>query len=310
MLLTDFLQAFLVVLLVGMVASIGLYWQNREFYLNNRTLIRKIYYVSVVVGGVALWSANNFPFNTIKEFTALAAGIVIIDLFVFQTPDVTKFMVGEFKADEIKENINKKAFAVEKISEKLMKLNESLVLLQNDWELERFDYSYEKYMRNLTDYLKTFMDEFGMDLYPYQIDAPDDRAQLNNAIKGVYRNIMSDLNFTMRDVGMSESQAVDTLEKGESIEVFQKGDSHVIFPYFGKYFNILFVISSRNNDELKDDGTPSGTVTGIVNGADASLLLNMIYTFDLWLDGFITEQQVIHPEMFLTITEQNDARIN
>lgn len=75
--------------------------------------------------------------------------------------------------------------------------------------------------------------------------------------------------FSLKGVGMRSKQAIKTLLDGENIEIIEKESNAVVFPYYGEYYNLLFVVRSRKNSE--------------VTGADASIMLNLLYTFDLWL---------------------------
>ncbi|MCM3188900.1 type II toxin-antitoxin system SpoIISA family toxin [Bacillus subtilis] len=271
------------VLLLILVASIGLYIINRDFYLKNRVALRKIYYGLIIIAAFILWVLNAFPFNNIPVLSALVVSVVVIDLFIFQTPDVTKFMSNEFKQEELVETINKNRGTFIDLSQKLIKINEFMPKKGQRWvidEIDEFDFSVAKYEEFALSYLSTFTSDFGMDIYSYIVESAEDDNEFLDNIKDTYKEIKKEHGFTLRGLGMRESQAIKTLSKGENIEIIDKDSSSVLFPYFGEYYNLLYVVSSKKGD---------------VTGADASLLLNMLYTLDLWLiyneDDIITEYE-------------------
>ncbi|MBK3493863.1 type II toxin-antitoxin system SpoIISA family toxin [Viridibacillus sp. YIM B01967] len=256
-------------LLVEIACSVGMYIWNREFYLKHRMGIRKIYYSSIVIMGFFLWVFGAFPVSEIKGLVALVFGVIIIDLFVYQTPDITKFMSNELKQEELVQTINKNRGTFIELSEKLIKVNETMPKSLAPWQVDEFDFSFDKYEEFVLLYLKTFTSSFGLDLYSYYVESSNDNSVFVSNIKNAYEKIREDHNFSIRGVGMRKRMVINTLKDGENIEIIGKEGTYVLFPYFGEYFNLLFVISSKKDGE--------------VTGADASLLLNMLYTLDTWL---------------------------
>ncbi len=259
------------ILLVGIAFSIGLYIWNREYYLKHRVAIRKIYYGVVVVISFFLWAFNVFP-NVgakLEYLVALVISVIVIDLFVFQTPDITRFMSNELKQESLVESINKNRGTFIELSEKLIKVNEMMPKSEQKWHLEEFQFTPEKYEEFVLSYLRNFASSFHLDVYSYMVESSHDENVFQGNIESAYEEIRKDHDFTLRGVGMRKKQVIKTLLEGENIEILEKEGSSVLFPYFGEYYNLLFVVSSRKSSE--------------VTGADASLMLNMLYTFDMWL---------------------------
>lgn len=259
------------ILLLGIAFSIGLYIWSREFYLKHRVAIRKIYYGVVVATSFFLWAFNVFP-NVGAKFEyliALVISVVVIDLFVFQTPDITKFMSNELKQESLVESINKNRGTFIELSEKLIKVNEMMPKSELKWHLEEFEFTPEKYEEFVLSYLKNFTSSFQLDLYSYMVESSTEEKIFQKNIEAAYETIRKDHSFTLRGAGMRKQQVTKMLLDGGNIEILENECSSVLFPYFGEYYNILFVVSSRKTSE--------------VTGADASLLLNLLYTFDLWL---------------------------
>ncbi|EIT85255.1 hypothetical protein A374_10945 [Fictibacillus macauensis ZFHKF-1] len=271
-------------LLLGIACSIGLYIWNRHYYLKHRVAIRKIYY-GVSVGMFFLfWTYNAYPTFKLEYLIALGISVVIIDLFVFQTPDITKFMSNELKQESLVESINKNRGTFIELSEKLIKVNEMMPKSNMTWHVEEFQFTPEKYEEFVLSYLRNFAASFQLDVYSYMVASSPDPVIFQRHIEGAYEEILKDHDFTTKGVGMRKKQAIKTLLDGENIEILEKECSSVLFPYFGEYYNILFVVRSRKNSEI--------------TGADASLMLNLLYTLDLWLlskeDQFLSSEADPH----------------
>jgi hypothetical protein len=274
------------VLLVGISFSIGLYIWSREYYLKHRVAIRKIYYGLVIAVSFFLWAFNVFP-NVgakLEYLVALVISVIVIDLFVFQTPDITRFMSNELKQESLVESINKNRGTFIELSEKLIKVNEMMPKSEQKWHLDEFQFTPEKYEEFVLSYLRNFASSFHLDVYSYMVESSPDENIFQENIESAYEEIRKDHDFTLRGVGMRKKQVIKTLLEGENIEILEKESSSVLFPYFGEYYNLLFVVSSRKSSE--------------VTGADASLMLNMLYTFDMWL---LSEE-----DEFLSSESEND----
>jgi hypothetical protein len=274
------------VLLVGISFSIGLYIWSREYYLQHRVAIRKIYYGLVIAVSFFLWAFNVFP-NVgakLEYLVALVISVIVIDLFVFQTPDITRFMSNELKQESLVESINKNRGTFIELSEKLIKVNEMMPKSEQKWHLDEFQFTPEKYEEFVLSYLRNFASSFHLDVYSYMVESSPDENIFQENIESAYEEIRKDHDFTLRGVGMRKKQVIKTLLEGENIEILEKESSSVLFPYFGEYYNLLFVVSSRKSSE--------------VTGADASLMLNMLYTFDMWL---LSEE-----DEFLSSESEND----
>ncbi|MFJ7933380.1 type II toxin-antitoxin system SpoIISA family toxin [Sporosarcina sp. NPDC096371] len=266
---TWYTVCILSLLLLGLAFSIGLYMWSRELYLKHRVGIRKIYYGFMVISFFSLWVFNSSPVSEMNELIILVIAIIAVDLFVFQTPDITKFMSQEFKQEELVQTINKNRGTFIELSEKLIKVNEIMPKSNAPWQVDEFDFSYEKYEEFVLSYLKTFTSTFELDLFSYYVESSAESSVFFSNIQWTYEKIRRDHKFSIRGVGMRKSQVITILAAGENIEIIGNECTYVLFPYFGEYFNLLFVISSKKG--------------GDVTGADASLLLNLLYTFDMWL---------------------------
>ena len=273
-------------LLITLFISIVGYGMDRTFYLTHRIILRKVYYWLALLITLILFGSGNFPFNSVSQFTAFAFALVLIDLFVFQTPDVKSLMTSELKQEELEEDVVQKSQTVENLTNKLFTVNYLMNLLQGDWKLTDFDYSFEKYTRNLEKFLEKFCIESGMNLYLYEIEKDEHKDEFRENIKFAYREMVAEMKFSVRDVGIREDKAVQTLEEGGSIEVIEKNGMHVLLPYYS-HLNLLVVVSTRPKLQQETGEGESEKLTAskevTINGADASILLMLMNAFDLWL---------------------------
>jgi Toxin SpoIISA, type II toxin-antitoxin system len=274
------------VLLVGIAFSIGLYIWSREFYLKHRVAMRKIYYGLVVLMAFFLWAFNVFPDvgQKLEYLIALVISVVIIDLFVFQTPDITKFMTNELQQESLVESINKNRGAFVELSDKLLKVNQMMPKSEEKWLVDEFEFTPEKYEESVLSHLKNFASSFHLEVYSYMVESSDDESIFRQNVIDSYEKIIEEHGFTLKGLGMRKKQAIKTLLEGENIEIIEKESNAVLFPYYGEYYNLLFVVSSRKGSE--------------VTGADASIMLNLLYTFDMWL--------VYNEEEFLPSDDEDD----
>lgn len=270
---TWYMIVILSILLIGIAFTIGLYIWSREFYLKHRVAIRKVYYGCVVTSAFCLWVSGVFPDvrNNLQHLIALVISIVIIDLFVFQTPDITKFMSNELKQEGLIENINKNRGTFIELSEKLIRVNQLMPKNLSDWIMDDFEFTPGKYEEAVLSYLGQFAADFRLDVYAYMVEADPDESEFKKNITNAYKQVMDDHKLSLRGVGMRENRAINTMLEGKNIEIIDGECSSVLFPYFGEYYNFLFLVSSRQKVE--------------VTGADASLMLNLLCTFDLWLQS-------------------------
>ncbi|SEO06513.1 Toxin SpoIISA, type II toxin-antitoxin system [Terribacillus saccharophilus] len=276
MAVTGYMIAFLILVLVGIAISIVLYIWDKNYYLKHRVAIRKIYYFIIVLGSCLLWMFGLFPNvgTNLQYLIAIVIGVVIIDLFVFQTPDITKFMTNELKQETLVEKINKNYDSLSELSNKLIKVNE-MMPRGIRWEFGDFDYSAEAYEDYALDYLRNYTDEFKLEIYSYFVESSEASEVFNKNVEKAYKLICKEHDLDIRGVGMREKRAIRTLIEGKNIEILDKNGSSVVFPYFGEFYNFLFVVTTKDDNE--------------VMGADASLLLNLLYTFDAWLVAYQDE---------------------
>lgn len=267
--ITRYVLAPGIILVAGLLASVIYYCINRRHYLKNRILMRKIYYLVILLTVLVLFALKEFPFTTTPELIGFVIAVIIIDLMVFQTPDITKFMTHELKQEELAETIEKNEGSIQVLTEKIICVNEVMPKASQPWEVDSFDFSYDAYEDYLLNYLKAYTNRFNINIFSYYVESSEDESVFVRNVKDAYTKISKDHEFSVRGIGMRRKRLLQILTSGGNVEVFENGRPYVIFSYFGEYYNFIFVITSKDNSH--------------VGGADASLLLNMMYMLDYWL---------------------------
>lgn len=260
------------IFLLLLVGSVVFYLWSKVLYEDNRIGIRKIYYGVLTIAVYILWATSKLPLNQVNELLVLVVSAVLIDLFIFQTPDITKIFNAELKQNDVAQNIKSKRATVIKLNEKIQEVNRIMPKANEPWSLdglEDFDFSSEKYEQFMLNYLNRFTEPFKMNLYMYYVESAVVEDEFKDKIREAYEKIRKDHDFSIKNVGMRKKVLVSELEKGDSIEILEKDCSYVLFPFFGVYYNHLFVISTSNGYEA--------------TASDASLLVNMLYTAESWL---------------------------
>lgn len=274
---TKYTIIILGILLAGIGFTIFLYIKNRKFYGENQIAIRKIYYGIVLVISYILWAFEKFPVKNVTELIMLVVSIVIIDLFVFQTPFITKFLSQEFKTTEAVETIKNVDNSLVEVLEKVSLLNRIMPKADEEWEIQNYDFSYQHYERYVLPYLTKFTDNFKMKLFMYYVEYSDEEPEPGEFVSKqflqntemAYKKIREDQNFTIFGQGMRNNQVIEKLALGDNVEIIENNGTFIIFPFSGIYHNVLVVISSK-----------SEVATHL---ADASLLLNLLHSLDDWL---------------------------
>lgn len=266
---TGFTVIGYMILLILALSTFFHFW-NRKSYLKNRTLIRKVYYLLVITSTYYLFLQDSFPFQTTTGIVGFVIGVIVIDLMVLQTPDITKFMSHELKQEEYTDRIEKNEGNVQLLTEKILKTHEMMPKPSEPWWMEdEFDFSPEGYENSMKQYLERYTGAFDINLFSYFVESSAEQDVFSNNLKEKYRLIKEHQELKTRTVGMRDRDAVAKLVTARNIEIFNDGQTTVIFPYFGEYYNFILVITGRNGVH--------------VGGADAALLLNLMYTFDAWL---------------------------
>lgn len=272
MALIEWISAGLVLILL--VANIGLYFWAQRTYFKYRIFMRKLYYSVILITGFIAYAMVDFPVSTLVELGALVTLVVFIDLAIFQTPDITKFMTHEFKHEEIEQTFHKHEDMVALQGIKLMVINGIIRRVKEDWVADDIDMTHDEYEEFVRRYLEDFTDAFEMGLLTYYVPSSNDASEFKRNLDETYTKIRDKFSFDIRAVGMRKRQVINRLENGNSIIIIEKDTSYAIVPFSPRNhsYNFIFVIHTK-----KDNGDT-------LNETDAALVTNMLYMLEMWMD--------------------------
>lgn len=266
----EWISAGLVLALL--VVSIVLYYWHQKVYFKYRIFMRKLYYSVVLITGFIAYAMGDFPVSTPAELGILVVLVVFVDLAIFQTPDITKFMNQEFKHEEVEETVHKREDMVALQGMKLMVVNQIIRKVKEEWLADDIDMTHEEYEDFVRTYLENFTNEFDMGLLTYYVPSSDDSTAYKNDLDDTYSKIREKFKFDIRSVGMRKRQVINRLESGNSIIIIEKDSSYAIVPFSPRNFsyNFIFVVHTKNGETL--------------NETDAALVTNMLYMLEMWMD--------------------------
>lgn len=269
-----------ILLVIGMSYSIYRYFSNREIYNELRIGYRKVYYVYMLILGALFWMFDVFPAENLSTLGAFLVGVVVMDLFVFQTPDITKFMSNEFKHDgglvnQLKETEGSSI----RMRQQLQFVNNYMPKRDSTWELEdRFDYSEEEFRRQTEGVVQRYGNEFDLNVVQFLLsnqNGTDEEADMSEeSLEAIVDYLFDEFELNNNMLGMRKKKLIEKLKEQESIEFFKKKQGAVIFPYRGEYTDMVYYVYPKVEDETENRIHATGY--------DALLLMNMLHTFDLY----------------------------
>lgn len=292
---------FIIFCLIFLIVTIPIYMFWREFYINNRVALRKFFYGIVLVFVATLWYQDKFPFVSVPELTIFLVSLIIIDLMIFQTPDITKFLANELKHEQVEETFDEnRGGAYEDLLSKLNKMNEVIEYNEEHFQTRITDFSNPtNYINFINDYLEDFIQGSSAKSYIYYIDSEN---SLLEGIERAYNKVDEHFSFSYIQLGMRKHRFLKKLAEGLSVEIMtqspqffsnivdalavkkqtESAESYMLFVYSGEYHSVLFLLAS--NQEFG------------ATGANTPIIQNLLRSADMWIQktalaGFLAENQ-------------------
>lgn len=275
-----------VICLLFLLITIPVYIFRREYYINNRVAIRKSFYGLILIFVSFLWLCDSFPFTSVSELTIFLISVIMIDLMIFQTPDITKFLSNELRHEQVEETFNEnRGGAYEDLLAKLNKMNE---LIEKNEEMFQTSISDFTVPINYVDFVNSYLEEFIQSslakFYVYYIEIED-----SNYVQGIekaYDKVNEKFDFSYSQLGMRKHHLIQKLSEGLSIEVMPKrksifseikdifkseelsesAESYMLFVYSGEYHSLLFLLVS--NQEFGATGANTPVIQNLLRSAD------------------------------------------
>lgn len=290
-----------------LIGTIPIYIFKREFYINNRVAFRKLFYGIILGCIVLLWYYDSFPFTTVPELTVFLVGIILMDLMIFQTPDITKFLANELKHEQVEETFDEnRGGAYEDLLLKLNKMNEVIEDNDENFMTPITDFANpEDYVSFLNSYLESYFKYTSAKSYIYYIDS---NSSLIEGIEDAYKKMDKNFSFTYGHLGMREKHFFRKLAEGSSVEIIGQtysiisytkrshrrdnlaefGDSYMIFVYSGEYHSLLFLLASD-----QEFGA---------TGANTPIIQNLLRAADIWIQKQVLRDEFKGDEEFKEVS--------
>lgn len=258
--------------------------------------MRKLYYSIILITGFIAYATADFPVSTPAGLGILVVLVVFIDLAIFQTPDITKFMNQEFKHEEIEQTFHKHEGMVALQGTKLMVINQIIRQVKEDWVTDDINMTHDEYEEFVRRYLRDFTDTFEMGLLTYYVPSSNDATEFKRKLDETYTKIRDKFKFDIRAVGMRKRQVINRLENGNSIIIIEKDTSYAIVPFSPRNhsYNFIFVIHT-----MKGNGDT-------LNETDAALVTNMLYMLEMWMD---CQEVNDHDETYDEVEQENTESV-
>jgi Toxin SpoIISA, type II toxin-antitoxin system len=250
--------------LIGILAY---YWINAVQYLNNLGLIRKTFYVLYLIFLSIGMMTGKVDYKDWKLLTELTVMIVFVDLAVFQTPNILKIGRAEFQhSDEIKKTIQESTEIILQNIKKVEKFSNVIQETDDFFAQRSLPSSQEEYKNLLEEYLKLYTQTFDFSLSFFFFPLPEDEKSQKRDIKKQIENIAI---RHRKDFSEEEKENMLNLFFDGKIIHIEK-NKLVAIPCYGIFYGMIITL------EAKDV---------YVDMIDASHISNLVYVFDLQVEG-------------------------
>lgn len=261
-------------LLGGLIIYIGV---KPDKYVENQQFLRKVFYFVFITFLIFETGFKEIDITDWKTLSVFVIFSVFIDLTIFQTPSITKFLNAEFQeSNYVVKTIQKNEEALEYTNKKVQNLTEVISKTPLYFEDKDFVTNWRKYKEELIEYLNLYTDTFQFHIAIFGFKLIESEEELTPEIEKVFNKVEICYNKSISDAewrneltkNLSDGQAINFINKGEDKESVHNRDFKKdiwIVPFYGESYNMLIGLRS----------------TGIeLNGIDASHILNLAKIFD------------------------------
>lgn len=261
-------------LLGGLIIFIGV---KPDKYVENQQFLRKVFYFVFITFLIFETGFKEIDITDWKTLSVFVIFSVFIDLTIFQTPSITKFLNAEFQeSNYVVKTIQKNEEALEYTNKKVQNLTEVISKTPLYFEDKDFVTNWRKYKEELIEYLNLYTDTFQFNIAIFGFKLIESEEELTPEIEKVFNKVEICYNKSINDSewrdelikNLSDGQAINFINKGEDKESVHNRDFKKdiwIVPFYGESYNMLIGLRS----------------TGIeLNGVDASHILNLAKIFD------------------------------
>ena len=243
------------------------YWMNSKGYHNNLGRIRRTFYTMFLLFVIYGFISGNIDYTDWKLLTQLAALALFVDLAVFQNPNILKIWNTELKhEDEVREALSESKKVILKNAKKVEKFSQIIQYTDVHFNERPIPVTMHEYKGQLKEYLELYSDTLSFSISFFLFDLPTDEEQKMENIKTQIDNIS--IRHAIEFSRNQEDQAamVNSFSSGRTL-ILKEGEL-IAIPYFGDFYSLIVTIESKE---------------GLVDGIDASHILNMLVIFDWYM---------------------------
>jgi hypothetical protein len=243
------------------------YWMNSKGYHNNLGRIRRTFYTMFLLFVIYGFISGNIDYNDWKLLTQLAALALFVDLAVFQNPNILKIWNTELKhEDEVREALSESKKVILKNAKKVEKFSQIIQYTDVHFNERPIPVTMHEYKGQLKEYLELYSDTLSFSISFFLFDLPTDEEQKKENIKTQIDNISIRHAIEFSSKQEDKDAMLNSFSSGETL-ILKEGEL-IAIPYFGDFYSLIVTIESKE---------------GLVDGIDASHILNMLVIFDWYM---------------------------
>ncbi len=250
---------------IMLIFILAYYWINSRGFYNNLGRIRRTYYTMFIVLIVVGFIFKEIEFSNWIMLIQLTFFAIFIDLAVFQNPNILKIWNAELKhEDEIREALLESKEIIVKNSKKVEKFSD-VIQKTDSYLLERpIPKDSREYEEQLKEYTLQYSSSLGFKTGLFLFESTENQETNKENIDKKFQDICVRHG---NDVSQkNKNDMVETLLSGQTIIL--KENKLIAIPYYGDIYSMLITIEG---------------VDVVVDGVDASHILNMIVIFDWYM---------------------------
>lgn len=237
-----FTKIFFSVIILYVAVTTIYYWINDESWSIYSIKLRKTLYLIFFGGigsGIVLGYISYTKWSELVQFITIAT---VIDISIFQTPNITKFANTEFKHNELIEKaLNESTKEFKMIGNKENLLLQIIQDTEQNLKTKPAITSFNEYSSELKQYLNKYIDFYDIKVRVYQFK----RVHLEDEVKQDLVDKIEAMNITY-NTGLSNGE-INELSEGLFIAKMQQLSAEVfVLPIFGKNYNVLICVNGEN----------------------------------------------------------------
>ncbi|WP_462411387.1 type II toxin-antitoxin system SpoIISA family toxin [Neobacillus sp. Marseille-QA0830] len=271
-----------------LLVVLAYYWTNSKGYYNNLGRIRRTFYTIYLLFMIFGYISGKIDYTNWKLLTQLSALALFVDLAVFQNPNILKIWNTELKHDdEVREALLESKKVILKNSKKVEKFSQ--VIQQTDvyFDNKPLPTNMNEYKEQVKAYFELYSNVMDFSTSFFMFETPFTEEEKKQSIQRQIRDISSRHAIEFSTKKEDKEAMLNSFSVGETL-ILKEGEL-IAIPYFGDFYSMIVTIESKN---------------GVVDGIDASHILNMLVIFDWYMTDIDTVEDEGAETLSIELEEQ------